>query len=77
MKNDIHDQGAQAARNGWSLFDCPYLRAHEMPGHTGEPIAQWSAKVAAWEAGWKAEVESWLGRSQPPSITREDPQALH
>lgn len=76
MDKDIHDQGAQAARNGWSLFDCPYLRAQQMPGHTGEPIGLWRAKVAAWEAGWKTEVESWLGRCHPPAIDK-DVHVLH
>ncbi|MGV2862374.1 CrpP-related protein [Achromobacter sp. ESBL13] len=76
MEKDIQNQGAQAARNGWSLFDCPYLRAQQMPGHTGEPISEWRAKVAAWEAGWKTEVESWLGRSQPPSVVCDTP-VLH
>jgi hypothetical protein len=33
---DIQKLGAKAARVGLTVWDCPYLRAAEMPGHTGE-----------------------------------------
>lgn len=63
-RDDIQKLGAQAARDGLTLWDCPYYRAAEMPGHTGEPIGSWSARVEAWEAGWVAETESW----KPPGF---------
>lgn len=65
MREDIQAQGAQAARNGWSVFDCPYFRADAMPGHTGESISDWREKVDAWEMGWKKEVESWITGTLP------------
>lgn len=58
MHDDIRKQGALAARAGLTLWDCPYLRAVAMPGHTGESTAAWQAKVDAWEAGWTAETQS-------------------
>ncbi|CAB3959594.1 MAG: hypothetical protein E2591_00810 [Achromobacter sp.] len=63
QREDIQKLGAQAARDGLTLWDCPFLRACEMPGHTGESIAQWEDKVRAWEAGWRAQV-----RLRPPIV---------
>lgn len=62
-RDDIQKLGAQAAREGLTLLDCPYLRTSEMPGHCGESIAEWREKVEAWEAGWRKEV-----RSRPSSV---------
>ncbi|CAB3847676.1 hypothetical protein YH64_018475 [Achromobacter sp. LC458] len=62
-RDDIQKLGAQAAREGFSLWDCPYLRAEEMPGHTGGPIAEWREKIRAWETGWRKQV-----RSRPSSV---------
>jgi len=55
----IQKLGAAAARKGLTLWDCPYYRAMQMPGHTGESIAEWRSKVEAWEAGWTDESDSW------------------
>lgn len=55
MHEDVRKQGALAARQGLTLWDCPYLKAHAMPGHTGESPAAWQAKVDAWEDGWMRE----------------------
>lgn len=72
MLEEIEARGAQAARNGWSLLDCPFLRANEMPGHTGEAIADWRQKVEAWETGWQKEVNGWkLATSTIGSPTAE------
>lgn len=65
MHDDIQKLGAQAAREGLTLWDCPYLRAEEMPGHTGRPLAEWRQKVEAWEAGWKEEVERRIAVRSP------------
>lgn len=75
MLEEIQARGAQAARNGWTLLDCPFFRADQMPGHTGEPISDWRKKVEAWEFGWKKEVESWTDGASAtvPSI----PQLVH
>jgi hypothetical protein len=59
-REDIQKLGAYAARDGLTLWDCPYYRAAEMPGHTGESIAEWREKVEAWESGWMNETKSWL-----------------
>lgn len=63
QREDIQKLGAQAARDGLTLWDCPYYRAAAMPGHTGESIAQWRNKVQAWEAGW---MEATSGGQPPP-----------
>jgi len=63
QRDDIQKLGAQAARDGLTLWDCPYYRAQAMPAHTGESIAQWRDKVEAWEAGWMAQTKKW---KQPP-----------
>lgn len=57
VHDDIRKQGAVAARQGLTLWDCPYLKAQAMPGHTGELPKIWQAKVDAWEAGWAKEKE--------------------
>ncbi|WP_341767767.1 CrpP-related protein [Achromobacter spanius] len=62
-RDDIQKLGAQAAREGLSLLDCPFLRTSEMPGHCGGSIAEWREKVEAWEAGWRKEV-----RSRPSAV---------
>ncbi|CAB3684273.1 CrpP-related protein [Achromobacter pestifer] len=64
-RDDIQRLGAHAAREGLTLWDCPYYRADVMPGHTGESIVEWREKVEAWEAGWMAEKKSW----KPPGGT--------
>jgi hypothetical protein len=57
-RDDIQKLGANAARQGLTLWDCPYYRAVEMPGHTGESISLWREKVRAWEAGWRMQMRS-------------------
>ncbi|MNV16770.1 hypothetical protein D3C71_1075390 [compost metagenome] len=59
MHDDIQKLGAQAARDGLTLWDCPYYQAAAMPGHTGESIMEWREKVDAWEAGWCAQAQTW------------------
>lgn len=56
MLDDIQKTGEEAARNGLSLLDCPYLKAAAMPAHTGESPGDWIQRVAAWEKGWKKEL---------------------
>lgn len=63
QREDIQKLGAQAARDGLTLWDCPFYRATAMPGHTGESISEWSGKVEAWEAGW---MEATGGGQAPP-----------
>lgn len=57
MLIEIQKEGAEAARKGLSLLNCPYLKADAMPGHTGEPPGEWIERVNAWEEGWKRESE--------------------
>lgn len=56
MLKDIQKEGAEAARKGLSLLNCPYLKADAMPGHTGESPGEWIERVKAWEQGWKSEL---------------------
>ncbi|WP_329957641.1 CrpP-related protein [Bordetella petrii] len=55
---EIWHLGAQAARAGLGLLDCPYYRAASMPAHSGESIRDWQAKVRAWEAGWHSVADA-------------------
>ncbi|WP_313620693.1 CrpP-related protein [Achromobacter sp.] len=55
MLIEIQKEGAEAARKGLSLLNCPYLKAEAMPGHTGESPGEWLKRVNAWEEGWKRE----------------------
>lgn len=73
QRDDIRKLGAQAAREGLDLLDCPYYVASAMPGHTGEAIQEWREKVDAWEAGWVAETESRksLGSARPSPRSNE------
>lgn len=57
MDDDIQKQGAQAARDGAKLLDCPFLKPEAMPSHTGEAPAIWRSKFEAWQAGWIAETK--------------------
>jgi len=56
MLIEIQKEGAEAARKGLSLLNCPYLKADAMPGHTGEAPGEWIERVKAWEEGWKREM---------------------
>ncbi|WP_313387514.1 CrpP-related protein [Achromobacter aegrifaciens] len=56
MLYDIQKMGAEAAREGLGLINCPYLKAAAMPAHTGESPSDWLKRVTAWEKGWKREV---------------------
>jgi hypothetical protein len=62
--------GAMAARRGESILSCPFLKAHNMPGHSGQPIHEWQAAVDAWEAGWLSAQD--VCGSQPASRVLED-----
>lgn len=64
MFEDIHELGVKAAGEGLTLWDCPYYRAHEMPGHTGESIPDWRRKVEAWESGWRKRSALTLAAAQ-------------
>ncbi|CUJ62123.1 MAG: hypothetical protein J0I68_30300 [Achromobacter sp.] len=67
---DIQKLGAQAAREGLTLFDCPYFRAKALPGYTGESIQSWKLKVDAWELGWQVETDNRLARADRKAIVR-------
>ncbi|MHC0506342.1 CrpP-related protein [Achromobacter aegrifaciens] len=56
MLYDIQKMGAEAAREGLGLINCPYLKAAAMPAHTGESPSNWLKRVTAREKGWKREV---------------------
>lgn len=56
-RDHIQKLGAEAAREGLTLWDCPYLRAAEMPGHSGGSITDWQENVREWEVGWHREVQ--------------------
>ena len=79
MLEDVRSQGAAAARSGLTIWDCPYLLAHEMPAHTGEPFREWTAKVQAWEEGWNQvssqRVEEQGARS-PMAVSRGAARAI-
>jgi len=36
------------------------MQADNMPGHTGEPLRKWRARLASWEAGWRQETDARL-----------------
>lgn len=54
---DIRRLGAQAARNGQTLLDCPYFKSAASPHQTLESLTEWRHNVEAWEAGFQSEVE--------------------
>lgn len=68
----IQQLGSIAAREGLTLWDCPYYSANAMLGHTGEAIAEWRTKVEAREAALLPEIESW---SRPDGIVRYLPRS--
>ncbi|WP_338155873.1 CrpP-related protein [Achromobacter xylosoxidans] len=53
---EIQKLGAQAARNGQTLLDCPFFKSAARPGQTAEALAEWRHNVEAWEAGFRSEV---------------------
>lgn len=59
--DDIHHRAGQdAARYGVPLSASPFRKPANMPSRTGELPSDWSAKLVAWEAGWKQENEARL-----------------
>jgi hypothetical protein len=70
MYENIQRDGADAAREGKSLLDCPFFKAAAMPHHTGEPIDQWHARVDAWEAGWRIASLVRTGLNFRPDLVR-------
>ncbi|WP_419343043.1 CrpP-related protein [Achromobacter sp. PD1] len=58
VHDDIRKQGAQAAREGATLLDCPFLKPEAMPGQTGESPVSWRERFEAWQSGWIAETRS-------------------
>ncbi len=68
-RDDIQELGAQAAREGHSLFDCPYFRSKALPHYTGESILSWKQKVDAWELGWREETHNRLARNDHEALT--------
>ncbi|CAB3634007.1 hypothetical protein LMG26685_01397 [Achromobacter mucicolens] len=69
-RNDIQELGAQAARDGLSLFDCPYFRDRALPNYTGESISTWKQKVDAWELGWQAETDNYRAKAERAAAIR-------
>jgi hypothetical protein len=53
----IEAAGAEAYRAGRSYLSNPFYASVNCPGATGEPLAEWNRKVAAWEQGWEAEEQ--------------------
>lgn len=70
MYDYIRKQGAQAARQGLTRWENPYLKAQAMPGHTGESPTRWQTKVDAWEAGWDMETVARQSVVSPPGNKR-------
>lgn len=58
MDDAIHRAGQEAARHGVPISACPFMKATNMPGHTGEAVCSWQAKLEAWEAGWRQESKA-------------------
>ena len=60
MDDPVHRAGQEAARYGVPLSACPLMKKANMPGHTGESLPIWRARLALWEAGWREETEARL-----------------
>lgn len=60
MDDPVHKAGQEAARYGVPLSACPLMKETNMPGHTGESLPIWRARLASWEAGWREETEARL-----------------
>lgn len=60
MDDPVHRAGQEAARYGVPLSACPLMKETNMPGHTGELLPIWRARLALWEAGWREENEARL-----------------
>lgn len=65
MQVDIQTLGADAARQGLTLLDYPYLGTAAMPAHTGESVNEWRSRVEMWKAG--SDPASSAARLHPPS----------
>lgn len=69
--HSVVELGAMAARCGESILSCPFLKARNMPAHSGQPIHEWQAAVDAWEAGWLSAQDDVCG-PQPASRVLDD-----
>ena len=52
--NSIEYAGRIAREEGKGQMENPYFSPQNMPKSTGEPTAEWQAKIEAWEAGWRS-----------------------
>ena len=52
---DLMQVGSVARAAGTNLIDNPFYHQNNMPAATGERLAEWEAKVKAWDAGWISE----------------------
>lgn len=71
MDDPIHKAGQEAARYGVPLSACPLMKADNLPGHTGEPLRKWRAKLASWEAGWREENAARLAELHRRRIVQQ------
>ena len=53
MEQEYFAAGAAAARAGLCQTENPFLRSSAFPSVTGETIPAWSAKIMAWDRGWR------------------------
>ena len=49
MDDPVHKAGQEAARYGVPLSACPLMKETNMPGHTGESLPIWRARLASWK----------------------------
>jgi hypothetical protein len=69
MLEEVQRQGAQAARKGLTVWDCPYLRADAMPAHSGESFLKWSKRyVCGRTVGIKSSRDA--RKNVEPSLPR-------
>jgi hypothetical protein len=70
LLKQIEAAGAEAYRAGCSYLSNPYYASVNCPGATGEPLAEWNRKVAAWEDGWEREAARFASESAAAGSAR-------
>ncbi|WP_420840199.1 CrpP-related protein [Achromobacter kerstersii] len=60
MFEEIQREGAWAARNGISSFECPYLCVPMMAEANCQSPYEGVEYVEAWRKGWRDEVQGWI-----------------
>ena len=63
LKTELKKMGASACAASEPILSNPFLVHEACPGATGESVADWVAKVDAWDSGWNIEDAAFTAKN--------------